>query len=384
MSLLPPCDFTIYTADDWARVNDPDKRVFCVAPAPTYAVEEVGVVQLTASGTPELPRWLRWANDDETLHPANVPPAETASVAQFDLHGSHWVVDRIVVRDAIYNPRVMGHGNRLQRMVFEKPRAWPGRQSGLMLLVSDGAEHVVVDCVFRDSFRHPGVDSYAVYIHQAERVTVQGNEFIDLVDGVSNGPLAGGGNRIIDNEFYHTSASYTDCRGSFDPAGECSCSEGMAFVGKGPIDKPESFVERNLVWGFRKTDPYCAGSGTPGVVFDFGSTAAGAPRPTLTRHFTVRDNVILARVPFAIYLGAAVEDLTITGNYITGAASAITNLYGQRILIRGNVFRNNGINHHTSPQARGGTYVGNRMGGTRKHCLVFRHLTAPDTRCIRW
>jgi len=384
MSLLPPCDFTIRTATDWEHVNDADKRVICVAPAPTYTVEQVGVVQLTASGTPESPRWLRWANDDETLHPANVPPEATAALSQFDLHGSNWVIDRIVVRDALYQPRVMGYSNRLQRMVFEKPRPWPGRKLGLMLNVFTGSDHVIADSVFREPFRQSRVDSYALYIHQAQRVTVQGNEFIDLVDGVSNGPEAGGGNRIIDNEFYQTSASYTDCRGNFDPKGKCSCSEGMAFVAKGPTDQPESYVERNLVWGFQKTDPLCAGTGTPGVVFDFGSTATGEPRPRLTRHFTVRDNVILAKVPNAIYLGAAVEDLTISGNYISGAESGVTNLYGKRIEVRGNVFNRNGFNYRTGPDAKGGAYVGNRMAGAAKRCFVVRHLTAPATRCVRW
>ena len=280
VALLPPCEFTIREKADWAHVNDPDKAVICVAPAPTYTYEDVGVVQLSASGTADKPRWLRWANDDESVHPALVPAAETAAVSQFDLTGSHWVIDRLVVRDAIYQPRVMGTGNVLQRMVFEKPRPWAGRPVGLMLNFWSGSDNAVVDSVFREPYRAQGMDSYAVYINEAERITVRGNEFIDMVDGVSNGPEAGGGNRIVGNEFYHTPASYTDCKGHYDPNGKCSCSEGMAMVAKGPADKPESYIERNLVWGFRKTDPVCAGSGTPGAAFDFGSEA-GSPLSSL-------------------------------------------------------------------------------------------------------
>jgi hypothetical protein len=381
---LPACDFTVRTAGDWERVNDPDKRVICVAPGPTWTYEDVGVVQLTASGTVDAPRWLRWATDDEEAHPARVPREQTAALSQFDLRGDHWIIDGLVVRDALWQPRVIGSHNTLQRMVFEQPRAWEGRPVGLMLHFTSGTNNAVVDSVFRHPYRHRGIDSYAVYIHHAERVTVQGNEFIDLVDGVSNGPHAGGGNRIVDNEFYHTEASYTDCNGRFDPRGKCSCSEGMAFVAKGPADRPESFVERNLVWGFRRADPVCAGTGTPGVAFDFGSTAGDPPAPTLTRHFTVRDNVILAAVPNAIYLGREVEDLTFTGNYVAGAGSGMVNVYGRRVTIRDNIFGRNQRDYHTGPDARTSVYEGNRRAGSGQRCLVVRHITDPGTLCVAW
>ncbi len=382
--MLPACDFTIRTKADWAHVNDPDKTVICVAPAPTYTVEDLGIVQLAASGTAARPRWLRWANDDESVHPALVPADQTAAISQFDVTGSHWVLDRLVVRDAIYQPRVMGTDNVLRRMVFEKPRAWTGRPTGLMLQFTSGSDNALVDSVFREPYRAPGIDSYAVYIHEAERITIRGNEFIDMVDGVQNGPDAGGSNRIIGNEFYHTPASYTDCHGNFDPKGKCSCAEGMAVVAKGPAEKPESYIERNLVWGFRRTDPVCAGSGTPGVVFDFGSWAGSPLQPMLTRHFTVRDNVIIADVPHAIYTGEKVEDLAIVNNYISGADSAIENVYGKRLTITANTFFGNGIDYNTSPLARDTVYAGNRKAGNDTLCVTTRHLTSPGTLCVKF
>jgi len=384
LMLLPPCDFTIRGAADWARVNDPDKTVICVAPAPTYTYEQVGVVQLTASGTVNRPRWLRWANDDESVHPARVPVDETAAVSQFDVTGSHWIIDRLVVRDAIYQPRVMGTGNTLQRMVFEKPRSWEGRPGGLMVNFWSGSGHAVIDSVFRDPYRAKGVDSYAVYIHQAEGVTVQGNEFIDMVDGVQNGPQAGGGNRIAGNEFYHTPRNYTDCNGRFDPDGACSCSEGAAFVAKGPADQPESYIEDNLVWGFKKTDAVCAGTGTPGVVMDFGSQGGSPPQPMLTRHFTIRNNAMIAWVPNAIYLGREVEDLTITGNFVANAEYAISNVYGQRITVTNNVFAGNKTDYFTGPEARGTVYTGNRRAATAEKCFTLRHITDPHTLCVAY
>ena len=382
LAMLPPCEFTIREKADWAHVNDSDKRVICVAPAPTYSVEEAGVIQLSASGTADQPRWLRWANEDESVHPARVPAAETAAVSQFDVTGSHWIIDRLVVRDAIYQPRVMGTGNVLQRMVFEKPRFWAGRPTGLMLHFTSGSDNAVVDSVFRDPLRVRGMDSPAAYIHDAERITIQGNEMIDLVDGVGAGPTAGGGNRIVDNEFYQTPASYTDCKGNFRPDGKCSCSEGMALVAKGPAEMPESYVERNLVWGFRKTDPVCAGSGTPGVVFDFGSTAGSPSLPMLTRHYTVRENTIIANVPFAIYLGALVEDLSFLGNYIAEADYGISNDNGKRIRIIGNTYHHNGKDYHAGPGAAGTVYEGNRRAGKGEKCVTAMHLTNPHDLCV--
>lgn len=384
MLLLPTCDFTIRKAADWARVNDPEKTVICVAPAPTYTYEQVGVVQLSASGTADRPRWLRWSNDDESVHPALVPAEETAAISQFDLNGSHWIIDRLVVRDAIYQPRVMGTGNILQRMVFERPRSWEGRPGGLMLNFWSGSDNAIVDSVFREPFRAKGIDSYAVYIHRAARITVQGNEFINLVDGVQNGPEAGGGNRFVGNEFYQTPEIYTNCSGVFDPDGACACSEGMAIVAKGPADQPESYIENNLVWGFRKTDPVCAGSGTPGVVLDFGAQVGPPLRPMLTRHFTIRNNAIIAWVPHAIYLGRKVEDLTIIGNYVANADVAISNVYGQRITVRDNVFLGNGTDYNTGPEAWGTEYAGNRRAGTADKCFTMRHITDPRPLCVAY
>jgi hypothetical protein len=106
LALLPPCDFTIRETADWKHVNDPDKSVICVAPAPTYTVEQVGVLKLTASGTADRPRWLRWANEDESLHPALVPEEQTAAISGFDITGSHWIIDRLVVRDEIGHPGI--------------------------------------------------------------------------------------------------------------------------------------------------------------------------------------------------------------------------------------------------------------------------------------
>lgn len=388
VALLPACDFTIRNSADWQHVNDSDKTVICVAPAPTYTVEQVGIIMLTASGTPEKPRWLRWSNADESVHPALVPAAQTAAVSQFDLTGSYWIIDRMVVRDAIYEPRVIGSRNVLQRMVFERPRAWSGRPSGLMLRFSSGSDNAVIDSVFRDPLRVPGMDSPAAYIDQAERITIRGNELINLVDGVGNGPTAGGGNQIVENEFYQTPALYTDCSGHFTTSGTCSCSEGMVVVLKGPSDRSESFIERNLVWGLQKTDPICAGSGTPGVAFDFGSqanTQPGSPVvPMLTRHFTVRDNIILAKLPFAVYLGREVEDLSFIGNYISGADFGISNQYGQRITVEDNIFFGNGLDYQTSPLAQGTVYDGNRSAGASQLCVTIRHITNPGRLCTAY
>lgn len=378
LAILPACQFTIRTAADWVHVNDADKTVICVAAAPTYTVESVGVIKLTASGTSTSPRWLRWDNADETRHPARMLRSQTAAVAQFNVTGSYWILDRLVVRDGLYPPQVMGRHNTLQKMLFEQPRPWPGRASGLMLDFVSGSDNAVVDSVFRLPFRAPGIDSYAVYISQARRITVSGNEFADLVDGVSNGPLAGGGNLIIDNEFYHTSASYTDCHGTFTPDGACSCSEGMAVVPKGPAQQPQSYIQRNLVWGFRRTDPYCAGSGTPGVGFDLGSSEM------VTRNFTIQDNVIIAAEPHGIYLGRYVEDISILNNRIYGANTGIANVYGQRITITGNQFGAVAIPYATGPVAAGTVYQNNLVTGDHSYCVNTRHLTNPAVRCIQF
>jgi hypothetical protein len=181
----------------------------------------------------------------------------------------------------------------------------------------------------------------------------------------------------MNNEMYFTSASYTDCQGNFTPTGACVCSEGMAMVPKGPSSQAMSYIENNFLWGFKRSDQYCAGSGTPGVGIDLG---AGG---TMTRNFVVRNNTIVGSgVPSGIYLGRYVEDVIIDKNYVSGTGTGISNTYGQNITVTNNLYYNNGNDYGTSSMASGTTMSGNRTATAGERCEVKRHLTSPTQVCF--
>jgi len=114
-------DQVIRMPEDWATINDSDKRIFVVEPGD---YRSVGRITLTASGTAVTPRYLilKSATEDHATHASQFPEAEQAVISSLEIEGADfWIVDRISIVDTpVYTSPVLIHSaatdNILNRM----------------------------------------------------------------------------------------------------------------------------------------------------------------------------------------------------------------------------------------------------------------------------
>jgi len=211
------------------------------------------------------------------------------------------------------------------------------------IYVFSGAGHLVQDNGIRDPRRRGGWDSWGIYQHTATGLTVRGNEIYG--SGFSTGPLAGtyvvSGNRILIPDDYRTS-----CDGKLRRDGPCQCGEfGIVLKGGGG-----GVVERNVIRGFRRADPICGGSGTPGAGIDL---AAGG---NLTYDVVIGQTVITDST-VGIYTGNPVRNIRIEANRLCRNGTAVSAGYGSVELLDNELF-GNALNLYGT---RTGAVSGNRQ-----------------------
>jgi len=377
---LPECDYIIRSASDWKKVNDPAYAVICVAPG-IYTYKDIGVVELRRSGTAEHPRYLRWYDPaqpgDIDTHVVDIPPRKQAVIPQFKLMADYWVIDRIVMRGGRHqNTLAAGAShNVLNRILIE------GGTATLLLRFLESSHNVLQHSVLRNTVAIPGRDSYAIYFDRSESERIVDNEIYNYGGGIQQSPLSLNNHVVYGNEMYITDELYTDCRGHRDKQGECMCSEGMAVVLKG-VNRPGTTfrIENNLIYGHRRHDELCMGSGTPGVAIDLGSGGSD------TRNVIIKGNILLNRVPNNIYTGLHVGDVEITGNVIGYGEYGITNLYGDNMTITDNLYIDNAKDYHTGRKAVFRTTYNNNRKITDSEkaemCFQVKKFTAPHLSCV--
>ena len=377
---LPACDYIIRKAADWGKINDPRYEVFCVAPG-VYTYKDIGVVSLKRSGTEKRPRYLRWYDPehphDVDTHVVNIPLEKQAVIPQFRLAADYWVIDRIVMRGGRrQNTLESGAShNVLNRILIEEGTAT------LLLQFFESSHNVLQHSVLRNTIAIPGRDSYVIYFHKSEGERIVDNEIYNFGDGIQQSPLSRNNHVVSGNEMYITDALYTDCKGKRDRKGPCMCSEGMALALKG-VDRPGTTfrIENNLIYGLRRHDDFCMGSGTPGVAIDLGSGG------NVTRNVIIRNNVLLNRVPNNINMGLHVGDVEVSRNVIGYSKYGITNVYGDRVTITENLFVNNDENYHTGSKAVHTIYENNRQASDSEKvslCYRVKKFTNPHTVCVK-
>jgi hypothetical protein len=376
--VLPECDYIISNAADWKNINSPSHSVFCVTPA-TYTYKDIGVVQLTQSGTKQKRRYLRWYDpknpDDKETHIANIPQHRLAVIPQFRVKASYWIIDRIAMRNG-RGPNTFEDGasnNILNRILIE------GGTSTLFIRFINSSDNILQHSILRDTIAIPGRDSYTIYFHSSKGERIVNNEIYNYGGGIQQSPSSLGNHVIYGNEMYITDDLYTDCKGNRNKSGPCMCSEGMAVVLKG-IDQPGAMfrIEKNLIYGHRRHDEFCMGSGTPGVAINLGSGGNSV------RNVIIKDNVLLNQVPNNIYMGLHINNVKITGNVIGYSVNGITNVYGKNVIITNNKFVNNAKNIFTSLNAAT-TYENNRNINNEEKanlCFTVKKFTNPHTVCL--
>lgn len=319
----PDCDhadpevFFIRSAEDWAHVNDADKRVFCVAPG-DYG--DLGAIAITRSGTPEAPRYLLLDTDDPR-HPAAIVGGDFADKTGWEeklaryrlvLDGAdHWVIDRPaywedpspfhgplelvgasrnLINRAFYVDASAGiglasgsHENTVQNVHMEKT-GW-----AVDYALRHGADPPYEEQIFADLAAlelegvEPGdrflnnvfVNNEIVNYADAFQAVRGGDAYVDDVDpDPPNPPLDAAGTVIAGNLFYVTPLIYTDGSGGFDEAGGFALAENALDFKFGSLD-PENPVRvlGNVMFGYREPDASYSDLSDNGnaIVFHYGA-----------------------------------------------------------------------------------------------------------------
>ena len=317
---LPPCDSAaegvqiIETDEDWNDINDPELRVFCVAPG-DYS--DVGTIRLQADGEPGKERWIRFydpLDPSDDRHPAQRADTERAIIEtlHFD-DASHWIVHGITVTGqwTVVRLNEGSQHNVLDRLLVETAAVWLGH----------GAHHNTLQhSVVRNAPLTPEVDRVCVVLsgsNDGADVEIHGtrivsNEIYDCTDSIQlyrpdeSNAIDFGDTVSDDNDMYLTPAIYSDCNGTMDEQGDCACAENAVDIkaaGTGPDNIVQ--VSNNRMWGFKPTDTACGGTGSGGTASVVHMTSrytlhqgnviwdSPAGVTVLNDHHSVIDNVIV-------------------------------------------------------------------------------------------
>ena len=121
-----------------------------------------------------------------------------------------------------------------------------------------------------------GKDDHCIGVRKkSENLKIVNNEIYNCAgDGLQvNRAKYGTGSTgviIANNDFYIDSSYYTDCKGKFDPLGDCMCGEnGIDIKSGGPGVFPFSkdrqlLITGNRIWGFNKPDDKTCATGDGG------------------------------------------------------------------------------------------------------------------------
>lgn len=254
----------IKSADDWLRINDLNKTIFCVKPA-DYST--LGRVVLTASGTEDHKRYILLDNGNNT-HPSQLSYATLAKVG-FELRGAnHWVIDRMGYWESktAYIPTIV---NNSDNNVFNR-NFFKNVNGGAIVIRPNSDNNTIQNCRLERSDITLHIDRAAIELNNngQDNVSIKNtkiinNEIINFVDGIQ---LVKTGNSmqkfinyegtVIDNNHIHIdSRIYTDCNGSHKEEGQCAYAENAIDlkVGSENIHNPV-IISFNKMWGYKKAD----------------------------------------------------------------------------------------------------------------------------------
>ena len=438
---LPACDPTeptvriIRQQADWADINDPAIRVFCVQPGD---YRELGVIKIESSGTAAAPRVLRYydaSGETDDTHPVHMAANKRAVIQRIALTGaSHWLVDRLAVLNDDTNPSLnnrtvavqFGSSNNIMNGLLVE-----GGRTGVRLYQGSNY-NVLQHSVVRNTIIAAGDSNCINLSHHYKNEQLLGNRIVSneaydctdslqLVIVLRNVGSTFPGTVVANNDFYVTPARYSDCNGNLDPEGACACAEGRFDIKAGGTSAaPEGrvHVTRNRIWGSRRTDPGCGGGGSWGtgletccnhgnpiqyvllennIVMDVarGLGTTGSDRAT------VRDNLLYH--VYSPYDEGGMA-LMITGDHTEVYRNTIIDSVrwaffgGDDADVRCNVIIDGGKQFTKGTGVQGGHnayYNSGPLPGTNdisfssasdaKHedlCFTRRRITAPETECI--
>jgi hypothetical protein len=284
---------------DLADLNNPAYRVFCIA---NGDYRSAGLIHLTRSGSASAPRIIRpldnWPGGIDNV--VQLPSNRRVLLHRLELESaSHWIIDGMAI---VNQDRSSNLSNRTVQMLYDASdnilhrSLIEGGRIGFRMLRShrNTLQHNVV----RRTILVSNSDSNCINIEGDAGQNIRGNRVVsneayDCTDSLQlvalshNNGVRFPGTVIANNDFYLTSAVYTDCNGNRDPNGRCSAAEGRLDIkggGTGSGNSDNVRVLRNRIWGARVTDPTLGGSSWgSGISLCCGSDIA---------HVVIEDNSV--------------------------------------------------------------------------------------------
>ncbi len=311
----------IDSVDDLVDLNNASYRVFCLA---SGDYRSAGVISLTRSGNAAAPRIIRpldnWPSGVDNV--VQLAASRRVLLHRLELVGaSHWVIDGMAVINAdrstsLSNRTVQllygSSDNTLHRSLIE------GGRIGLRMLRSH--RNTLQQNVVRRTILLSNSDSNCINIEGDGGQTIRGNRVVSneaydctdslqLVARADDGGVRFPGTVIANNDFYLTSAVYTDCSGNRDHGGSCSAAEGRLDIkggGTGSGNADNVRVLRNRIWGARATDPVLGGtSWGSGISICCGADIA---------HVTIEDNTIFDSDRGISVSGTGTRNISVNNN----------------------------------------------------------------------
>lgn len=258
-----------------------------------------------------------------------------ATIDYLQLKGDNITVENYRVRNSGPGTNavaVWGNRNRLRNLVVEQSGA-----TGVYFF--SGTNHVLEDSVIRDPVRRQGFDSWGIANMGAKFVTVQ--RVLVLGSGYTEGGDAGPGTRLLNNTFMVPEDYRTDCNGNIQRDGPCQCAEFGIAIKAGDVGTASG----NIISGYRKADPVCGGSGTPGA-----GIATAADQNVKTWGWRWTNNVITDST-YGIYIGPNTKDNLIEANRFCRNGTGIQDGFTVNTPIRDNEFYQSPNNIYSSTPA---------------------------------
>ena len=371
---LPGCDFTITTTGDWAQVNNGAYTIICVSPGDYTSV---GVINLTASGTVGSRRYLRLLPAVEYgQHPYHLAVGDRARIKSFTITGNYWVIDRLTTEGTQANILDSGASNNIINRLHIK-----GDNTYTLFRFTNSSNNTLQNSVLENGKITSGTDTYAIYLNIGGNEKIIWNEMRDTVSGYQQSAPSLQDNLLYGNEIYITKNLYTNCSGSFDPAGACMCSEGHATAVKGGnVAGKYMTIDSNLFYGYKTSDSTCSGTGgnsTHVVGSDGGHTIT---------NLIFKNNITFSGQANNIYTWSGpLSFLEFRNNVIGYAVTGLSVSYADDVTVDSNIYIRNTTNFVTSAEATNLTNTNNvdkTSDSEYSLCFDYRRITNPKRVCI--
>lgn len=267
---LPSCShnntevYFIESDEDWSKINDLNKSIFCVKPA-DYS--KLGRVVLTASGTAKKKRYILLDNGNNK-HPSQLDKKMLAKVG-FELQGAnYWVIDRMAYWESrtAFIPNILNHSDE---NIFNRYFIY-NVNGGAIVFHPDSDNNTIQNSRIERSDISLYMDRAAIELNNngQDNISIRNNkivhnEIVNFVDGIQ---LVKTGNSrqkfvnyegtIIDsNHISIDSRIYTDCKGKPKRDGTCAYAENAIDLKGGSLNPQKPIIiSNNKMWGFQKSD----------------------------------------------------------------------------------------------------------------------------------